>query len=61
MIVIPLDSGFGSKIRHDQDNVIGELQIRARAVGTTGTGVWPSSRPIDGILSSVASAFASSR
>jgi hypothetical protein len=37
MIVIPLDSGFGSKIRHDQDNVIGELQSRARAAGLAGT------------------------
>jgi hypothetical protein len=31
MIIVPLDSGFGSKIRHDQDSIIGELQIRAHA------------------------------
>jgi hypothetical protein len=37
MIIVPLDSGFGSKICQDQDSIIGELQIRARTAGLAGT------------------------
>jgi hypothetical protein len=42
MIVVPLDSGFGRKVRQDQDGVISELQIHARSAGLAGTvvAVW---------------------
>ena len=44
MIIVPLESSFGSKITSDQQAAIAELQIRARAAGLAGTvvPVWDS-------------------
>jgi len=37
MIIVPLESSFGSKIGSDQQAAIAEFQIRARAAGLAGT------------------------
>lgn len=37
MIIIPLDSSFGSKSQRDKDSIIAELQSRARGAGLKGT------------------------
>ena len=44
MVIVPLDSSFGHKTREDQDTMITELQLRARAAGLAGTvvPVWES-------------------
>jgi len=44
LIIIPLDSTFGNKTSRDQNETIGELQIRSRAAGLAGTvvPVWDS-------------------
>jgi hypothetical protein len=44
MIIVPIESSFGSKISSDQQAAIAELQIRARAAGLAGTvvPVWDS-------------------
>lgn len=44
LIIIPLDDGFGRKTSSEQNQIILELQIRARAAGMAGTvvPVWDS-------------------
>jgi hypothetical protein len=38
MIIMPLDSSVGQKVRPDQNAIITELQVRARAAGLAGLG-----------------------
>jgi hypothetical protein len=44
MVIVPLDSSFGHKTSDDQNAMITELQLRARAAGVAGTvvPVWES-------------------
>lgn len=44
MIIVPLDSNFGSQPQSDQHSAIGELQLRARGAGLAGqvVPVWDS-------------------
>jgi hypothetical protein len=37
LIIIPLDSAFGRKIRQEQGRIIAELQVRSNAAGLAGT------------------------
>ncbi len=37
LIIIPLDSSFGTKPQQDQKNLIDELQMRSTAAGLSGT------------------------
>jgi hypothetical protein len=37
LIIVPLDSAFGHKVSGDQKQIIGELQLHARAAGLAGT------------------------
>jgi len=37
MVIIPLDRSFGSKTSDDQQDIIADLQIHARAAGLAGT------------------------
>jgi hypothetical protein len=44
MIIVPLDSSFGHKASEEQNGIISDLQIHARAAGLAGTivPVWDS-------------------
>jgi hypothetical protein len=37
LIIIPLDSSFGSKVTSDQHAIVAQLQARARSAGMAGT------------------------
>lgn len=37
LIVVPVESSFGSKTAQDQHNIIEELQLRSRTAGLAGT------------------------
>ena len=37
MVVVPLESSFGHKTSNDQQQIISELQVHARAAGLAGT------------------------
>lgn len=37
MIVVPLESSFGNKASREQQQIIAELQVHARAAGLAGT------------------------
>lgn len=36
LIIVPLESHFGSKNRTEQDEIVSELQVRAKSAGLTG-------------------------
>ena len=44
MVIIPLESSFGSKTSHDQQAIIADLQVHSRAAGLAGivVPVWDS-------------------
>lgn len=37
LIIAPLDPGFGRKTRQDQQEIVGEIQVRSRSAGLAGT------------------------
>lgn len=37
LIIVPLESSFGNKLESDKDEIIAELQVRARSAGLAGT------------------------
>jgi len=37
MIIVPLDSGFGAKAWHEQNQAVSELQVRATTASLRGT------------------------
>lgn len=53
LIIIPLEASFGQKPARDQQDVINELQMRARAAGLAGT-VCPVWRGASGEMSFIA-------
>jgi hypothetical protein len=40
LIIPPLNHDFGYKTPHDQQEIVGEIQVRARSAGLAGTVVW---------------------
>jgi hypothetical protein len=37
LVIAPLNSDFGHKTRHDQEEIVSEIQVRSRSAGLAGT------------------------